>query len=164
MKQYFIPATFAWALALTASAAGQTPTPASTSPAQPAASAAGVVTVEGCLMREDDVPGRKSNVAEKVGVGEDYILTTTKMVKGSAPSAGAGAASSGAVGTSGTTTTSGAMYDINGIDDDTLKQHVNRRVQVDGTFDNLDGGMKGNALIEIKATGIRPVSGECPAK
>ena len=107
-------------------------------------------------MREDDVPGRKSNVAERVGVGEDYILTSTKMVKGSAPSAPAG----GAVGTSGTT--SGAMYDVNGIDDETLKKHINRRVRVDGTFDNLDA--KGNELIEIRATGIRPVSGECPPK
>jgi hypothetical protein len=45
-----------------------------------------------------------------------------------------------------------------------LKRHVNRRVQVDGTFQNLDGGMKGDALIEIQATGIRPVSGDCPPK
>ena len=49
-------------------------------------------------------------------------------------------------------------------DDDTLKRHVNRRVQVDGNFKSLDGGMKGDALIEIQATGIRPVSGDCPPK
>jgi hypothetical protein len=56
------------------------------------------------------------------------------------------------------------MYDINGIDDETLKRHVNRRVQVDGTFENLDRGMKGDALVEIRATGIRPVTSECPPK
>ncbi|HYJ07877.1 MAG TPA: hypothetical protein VEX18_02685 [Polyangiaceae bacterium] len=163
MKQYLVPATLAGALALTASVAGQTTPPASTSSQQTPAASAGPVTVEGCLMREDDVPGKKPNVVEKVGVGEDYILTSTKMVKGSAP-AGAAAPSSGAVGTSGTTGTTGAMYDINGIDDDTLKRHVNRRVQVDGSFKSLDGGMKGDALIEIQATGIRPVSGDCPPK
>lgn len=161
MKQYLIPVTLAGALALTASVAGQTPPPTAPSTAQkPAPTAAGPVTVEGCLMREDDVPGRKSNVAERVGVGEDYILTSTKMVKGTAPAAAA-APTGGAVGTSGT---GGAMYDVNGIDDETLKRHVNRRVQVDGTFESLDRGMKGDALIEIRATGIRPVSGDCPPK
>jgi hypothetical protein len=161
MKQYLIPVTLAGALAVTASVAGQTPPPASPSTAQkPAATSAGPVTVEGCLMREADVPGRKANVAEKVGVGEDYILTNTKMVKGTAP-AGAPASTGGAVGTSGT---GGEMYDINGIDDGTLTKHINRRVQVDGTFESLDRGTKGDALIEIRATGIRPVSGDCPPK
>jgi hypothetical protein len=108
-------------------------------------------------MREDDVPGRKANIAERVGVGEDYILTSTKMVKGSAPSAAA--ATGGAVGTSGT---SGAMYDVEGLDDETLKRHLNRRVQVDGTFENLDA--KGTELIEIRATAIRAATGECPPK
>ena len=41
-------------------------------------------------MREDDVPGRKANVAEKVGIGNDYILTSTKIVKGAAPGTPAG--------------------------------------------------------------------------
>ncbi len=153
MKQYLIPATLAGALALTVSVAGQTPPPAS--PSQPAATAAGPVTVEGCLMRENDVPGRKANVAEKVGIGEDFILTSTKMVKGMA------APSGGAVGTSGTT---GAMYDVNGIDDETLMKHINRRVQVDGTFEKLENATKSGALVEIKATGIRPVAGECAPK
>ena len=118
MKQYLIPVTLAGALTLTATVAGQTPPPTAPATAQkPAPTAAGAVTVEGCLMREDDVPRRKSNVAERVGVGEE-----------------------------------------------TLKRPVNRRVQVDGTFESLDRGMKGDALIEIRATGIRPVSGDCPPK
>ena len=158
MKQYLIPATLAGALALTVSVAGHTLPPAS--PSQPAATAAGPVTVEGCLMREKDVPGRKANVAEQVGIGEDFILTSTKMVKGMAPGSMA-APSGGAVGTSGTT---GAMYDVNGIDDDTLMKHINRRVQVDGTFEKLENATKAGALVEIKATGIRPVAGECAPK
>ena len=118
------------------------------------------MTVEGCLMRESDVPGKKANVAEKVGIGEDFILTSTKMVKGMAPGALA-APPSGAVGTSGM---AGAMYDIEGIDDGTLMKHINRRVQVDGTFEKLENASKAGALVEIKATGIRPVAGECAPK
>jgi len=170
MKQYLIPATLAGALALTVSVAAQTPPPAQTPPAQtppPATTAqtptpaAGVpVTVEGCLMREADVPGKKANVAEKVGIGEDFILTSTKMVKGMAPGA-LSAPPSGAVGTTGTT---GAMYDVEGIDDGTLMKHINRRVQVDGTFEKLENASKAGELVEIKATGIRPVAGECAPK
>ena len=65
----------------------QTPPPATTARDSPTPTAAVPVTVEGCLMREPDVPGRKANVAEKVGIGEDFILTSTKMVKGMAPGA-----------------------------------------------------------------------------
>ena len=163
MKQHLIPATLAGALALTVSLAAQTPPPTQTPPPATTAQtppAAVPVTVEGCLMRETDVPGRKASVAEKVGIGEDFILTSTKMVKGMAPGALA-APPSGAVGTGGTT---GAMYDINGIDDATLMKHINRRVQVDGTFENLENASKAGALVEIKATGIRPVAGECAPK
>jgi len=72
MKQHLIPVTLAGALALTATVAGQTPPPtAPSTPQKPAPTAAGPVTVEGCLMREDDVPGRKSNVEERVGRGRN---------------------------------------------------------------------------------------------
>jgi hypothetical protein len=36
------------------------------------------------VIREADVPGRKPNVAERAGIAEDYILTSTKMIKGTA--------------------------------------------------------------------------------
>ena len=158
MKQYLIPVTLAGALALTVVRGG--PDSAARLPIHSqAATAAGPVTVEGCLMRENDVPGRKANVAEKVGIGEDFILTSTKMVKDGAGSPAA--PTGGAVGTSGT---AGAMYDVNGIDDETLMKHINRRVQVDGTFEKLENATKTDALIEIRATGIRPVAGECAPK
>ncbi len=156
MKKQLVPMTLAGTVALAISLSAQTGAPPSTTQSQPSASRAGAVTVEGCLMREDDVPGRKANVAERAGLGEDFILTSTKMVEGAAPSAPS--ATPGAVGTSGTT--SGAMYDINGIDDETLRKHINRRVQVEGSFENLDA--RGDALIEIRATAVRPASGECP--
>ena len=34
-------------------------------------------------MREADVPGRKPNVAERAGIAEDYILTSTRPIQGS---------------------------------------------------------------------------------
>lgn len=109
-------------------------------------------------MREDDVPGRKANPAEKVGIGNDYILTSTKVTKGMAPGS-AVKRETEAVGTSGS---GGEMYDVNGLDEATLKSHLNQRVEVDGTFQNLDRGVKGTALVEIKATAIRAVQGACP--
>jgi hypothetical protein len=165
MKQHLIPATLAGALALTVSAVtAQTPstaqTPPSTTTQKPASTAATPITVEGCLMRENDVHGKKANVAAKVGIGEDFILTSTKMVKGTAPGSTA-STTGGAVGTSGT---AAAMYDVNGIEDETLMKHINRRVQVDGTFENLENAGKTDAFVEIRATGIRPVSGECAPK
>ena len=64
----------------------QAPTPPTpTTEDQAGKDQARAVTVEGCLMREADVPGRRPNIAERAGVGEDYILTSTKMIKGPAP-------------------------------------------------------------------------------
>jgi hypothetical protein len=114
------------------------------------------VTVEGCLVREDAVPGRNPSVAEKLGLGgKDFLLTNTKLKKGLAPGAVADAKGD-SVGTSGT---SGAMFELKGIDDETLTRHLNRRVEVDGAFDHLDA--KGSNLIELRATAIRAAKGEC---
>ena len=37
------------------------------------------VTITGCVKSEADVPGLTPNVAERVGVTEDFILTNVKM-------------------------------------------------------------------------------------
>lgn len=105
-----------------------------------AAERQGLVTVEGCLWFEADVPGRRPNVAERaagavgVDVLEDYILTDTKIVKGSAPPSAAAAPQqdrpTGTAGTAGLAIET--MYEIEGLDEDVLKQHTGRRVQVDG--------------------------------
>jgi hypothetical protein len=161
-----------FAVGLTAAAA-QNPTtpppprnPASPDPAY-ARTQARFVTVEGCVMREAGVPGREPNV-ERAGIDEDYILTSTKMIKGAAPAPAAEARPADTpTGTSGT----GAMYEIKGIDDEQLKQHVGHRVQIEGTFENIERaqtspGKKAPAdhLAEIRGTSIRQVAGECPAK
>ena len=63
------------------------------------------------------------------------------------------------------------MYEVEGIDDDRLKQHVGHRVQIDGTFENVDRATAtpesrtpADDLVEIRGTVIRQVAGQCPAK
>jgi hypothetical protein len=149
------------AAALTVSVSAQTTAPAGQSqPASPAAttSPAGAVTLEGCLAREDAVPGREPNIIERRGIMEDYILTGTKMVKGSGPAA---ASTDRPTGTSGAT----AMYQVKGLSDDRLKTMVGKRVQVDGTLADLDKPTPGSTdLPDINATTIRQVTGDCAAK
>ena len=112
-------------------------------------------TVEGCLHREADVPGRKPNIAERAGIGEDYILTESRIVKGSSP---AGARDGDRR----------AVYDVQGFSTDQLKSNVNKRVQIDGTFEHEERAQKGpevngtgTDLVELKGNSIRTVSGEC---
>lgn len=154
------------ALALTIGISAQQPqTPRSPTPAP---SPGQMVTVEGCVMREADVPGRKPNVAERAGITEDYILTDARMIKGSAPQAAAQMPGGAQTGTSGS---QGAMYEIEGLDEARLKQHVGHRVQLDGTFENIDRARAtperstpADDLVEIRATAIRQVAGACTTK
>ncbi len=101
MRKPIIAATcasiFAVAVAVGQSAAqaqnppAQTPQTPSTTAQQP------TTTLAGCLYREDQVPGRKPNVAERAGVLEDYILADTAVAGSAKPGATPGA--TGATGT-----------------------------------------------------------------
>jgi hypothetical protein len=168
MRRYCFACSMAGVLAIGAIVAAQEPTTPQYPPQKPAATAQKepMATVEGCLMREQDVPGRKPNVVERAGVLEDYILTNAKVVKGSAPQTAKAQAKPGeAAGTSGTV--SAPMYDVKGIDDKQLKQFVGKRVQIDGTFADLDKSPSAaptEDLIDIRGTAIRQASGECPPK
>jgi hypothetical protein len=138
------------------------PTPNNPAPAQSAQPAKPVtVTVEGCLLPEKDVPGRKPNVAEQAGVMEDYILTQAKIVKTSAQPLDQ------AVGTSGTV----AMYEIKEIDAELLKKHAGQRVQIDGALQVKDVKERQRTeaerpgstddLPEVKGIVIRMVAASC---
>lgn len=175
MRKYCFGCALAGALAITATVAAQEPqtyprTPQPPTTQAPAQDQARMVTVEGCLMREADVPGRRPNVAERAGIGEDYILTSTKMVKGSAPTTNIAQGRPGDTPT-GTSGTRAAMYEVQGIDDTELKEHAGHRVQIDGTFENVDRakatpepGTPADDLVELRGTTIRQVAGDCPAK
>jgi hypothetical protein len=81
-------------------------------------------------------------VTERAGLGEDYILIDTKIISGSNPSPSAP-----------------PMFEIEGLSHDTLKTNLGQRVQLQGTFGSIDSG-----LVEIRATSIKAVSGECAAR
>jgi hypothetical protein len=150
------------ASALTLPLAAQNPPP-QTPQTRPAAAPSGpvAVTVEGCLLREKDVPGRKPNVAEQAGMMEDYILTQAKIVKTAAQP------QDQAVGTSGTV----AMFEVKEIDGDVLKKHAGQRVQIDGTLEAKDvrerqrteAEKPGSAedLPDLKGTVVRMVAASC---
>ena len=134
--------------ALASTAAAQESTPAS----KP------TVTVEGCVATENEIPGRKENLAERAGLSEDFILVNAKVVKGRAPAAAkddTGGVVSNAL---------RPMYEIGGLTDEQLKVHVGRRVRIDGTFSNLArdaAAPKNDDLVELNATTIRQVPGTC---
>jgi hypothetical protein len=158
---------FVFAAALAAAqapAANQDQTQTQPQQASPAADRTGpTITLEGCLYKERDVPGREPNVAERAGIMEDYIL--------------ADAAASG----SGSAPSAGKMYKVEKIADDQLSNLVGKRVEVTGRIDedsDTTTGTSGEAvpkpdtgfgpdkieLPEFEATSIKAASGTCPAK
>ena len=127
-------------------------------------------TLVGCLYRESQVPGRKPTVVEQAGVLEDYILAGATMPAPTRPGT-----PPAAVGTSGTTPSTGNMYKVENIPDDRLKALVGKQVEVTGRIDPEDAGLGGGPardrgpgpddvnLPEFEAASIREVSGTCPA-
>jgi hypothetical protein len=132
-------------------------------------------TLTGCLYREDQVPGRKPNVAERAGILEDYILTETQVTdpqQQPKPTAGA------PTGTAGTVPSTGTIYKVENIPDERLKALAGKRVEVMGRIDpegraqlGVGGGPRPDrgpgpdavSLPEIEASSIREVTGKCPA-
>jgi hypothetical protein len=120
---------------------------------QPRPEASGpVTTLTGCLYREDSVPGRSPNVAEKAGVGEDYILADATT---------APAARELAI---------GRMYKVTKIDDERLKALIGKRVEATGTIKPDRDVRPGEEpahfenLPNIEGASIREASGApCPA-
>jgi hypothetical protein len=118
-----------------------------------------MVTATGCLKQEKDVPGARPNVAERAGVGEDFILTQAKLTKGE--TAGAGR------------TAKGAMYRISGLDDEKLRSLSNQQVEVQGRLRDrtaITGTPKPTTpgpdtapdeVQEIRATSIKMISSTC---
>ena len=176
-----VAAASSGALVAAQAPASQSPATPST-PAQPPSQGAAATeqrsattTLIGCLYRERDVPGRAPNVAERVGILEDYIFAEvpSSPVAANQPSTGTG----GAVGTSGSAS---AMYKVEFVDDDKLKTLVGKRVEVVGRID-ADAGDKPAApagattttvdkvigrdsvdLAEFEVSSIKEVAGTCP--
>ena len=152
-----------------ASSPSQPPQPATRTPAATASQP--TTTMTGCLYREDQIPGRKPNVAEKAGMMEDYIIAGASVAGASA--------TAGATGTSGTAPSTGKTYKVEGPADEKLKALVGKRVEVTGRIDPEGGPGSSNPsgaprpdkgpgpdkinLPEFEASAIREVPGSCPA-
>ena len=152
--------------ALTVSASAQYP--ASSPSTKPQANAA--VTVEGCLLREVDVPGRQPPESDRARVkGDDeYVLADTKMIKGTAPSAAeASKQDETPTGTAGAARPP-LLYKVEEIEKAALAEHKGKRVQIDGSFAHLDRANNrpsaATDLVEIRGTAIRQVPGDCPSR
>lgn len=150
---------------------GQDPPPPRPTAQAPAATAPQpATTLVGCLYREDQIAGRKPNIAERAGVLEDYILADATMPSGQ-PKAGAAPQ---ATGTSGASPASGNTYKVEGPADEQLKALVGKKVEVSGRIDP-EGGPGGKPredrslspdqinLPEFEASSIKEVAGTCPA-
>jgi hypothetical protein len=145
------------------------------SPSNMQSKTASPVTLSGCVYREQDVPGRAPNVAERAGVLEDYILAE---VTPSQPQGTPSTSTPGAAGTSGTVK-AGTMYKLELIADEKLRAVVGKRVEVTGRIDAEAGDKTAPApttptdraigrdrvdLPEFEVTSIKEVTGTCPAK
>jgi hypothetical protein len=138
---------------------------------QPRADATGaVMTLAGCLYRENSIPGRSPNVAEKAGVLEDYILADAAPARESKPLSDPPIAEAGrppAAPTAGLA--SGRMYKVTKISDEQLKTLVGKRVEITGTIKPDDDAKPADRatntnLPNIEGTSIHEVTGaSCPA-
>jgi hypothetical protein len=146
--------------------------PPATAPMQDTAT----VTLQGCVYKEADVPGRTPNVAEKAGILEDYILVTSSDSPGTAGTTGT-TPPTGTAGTSGSMSANKA-FKLEKIEDDKLKAVVGKRVEVTGRVDaGGSGAATGTAgaardkglgpdkieLPEFEVATMREVEGTCPA-
>lgn len=147
---------FATVLAIATAASAQQPpsppqSPRPTSTPRPLVRGSeGLVTLEGCLVREADVQGRVPKIPEGAGVTGDYVLTRAKVIKGTPPATLTG------------------MYDVDDIDAGLLASYAGQRVQIDGWFDELDraanpAGKGGphDDLVEIRGSAIRAIAKDC---
>lgn len=143
---------FATAASLSAQAP-QTPTPAAqpsdrqaqTADVQrPNAAPSQVITIAGCLKEEKDVPGLKPNIAERVGVGDDYILTGVKMAASSQVSGIALA----------------DQYEVEGIAESELKKHLNHQVEITGTITQA-AATDDDRTADFRGTGLKMIAASC---
>jgi hypothetical protein len=129
-----------------------------------------MVIVEGCIFKEVDVPGRRppDELRSRAVTDDDYVLTSTKVIAGSAPAASpAATAGDTPTGTSGTAARS-LMYKVKGVDKAQLAEHSGHRVQITGALEHLERAKLpvsfATDLVELRGTSIKGVDGECESK
>jgi hypothetical protein len=111
------------------------------------------VVVEGCVATAREVKGQASDVGERTALGDHFVLTSAKVLKGKTPAVAVAAPGP-------------ATYAIDGLTDEQLKLHLGRRVRIDGTFGSLERAAtsidpKDTDFLELSAATIRQVPGDC---
>ena len=157
MKQLWMTGAAAMMAVSIAGVNAQSTTPQTQTPTSQQATgtqmAGQTTTLRGCVYKEQDIPGRAPNVAERAGVMEDYILVPSMdhSQHSGAMSGSTGAATSGTAtgSTTGSTTgqatagTSGTMtahtnhkaFKLEKIADERLRAMVGKMVEVTGKID-----------------------------
>jgi hypothetical protein len=105
------------------------------------------ITISGCLKQEKDVPALTPSVAEKAGIGDDYVLTDVKMSPSSAVSG---------IGIS-------TKYEIEGIAEAELQKHLNHQVEVTGQIVQPPASAPADDAPDFKATSLKMLSATCGA-
>jgi hypothetical protein len=151
------------------------PTQTPQTPASQQAAAGATTTVKGCVYKEEAIPGRSPNVAERAGVMEDYILVVSDPSTNPSATAPAGAPPQ-------TTGTSGTLahkaFKLEKVADERLRAMVGKMVEVTGKVDADNDTAKNTAaaaardrslgpdqieLAEFEVTDIKEIEGTCPA-
>jgi hypothetical protein len=147
-------------------AAQQRPPQPSTQQPRPGVSEAPETTLAGCLYREESIPGRSPSIAEKAGVGKDYILADAKTARetdGTPDRPTADSASRPSAGVAGLA--SGRMYKVTKLDSDRLMAFVGKRVEITGTIKSDNDVKPGEHpagsqnLPNLEGTSIREAAG-----
>jgi hypothetical protein len=131
-------------------------------------------TIVGCVYEEKDVPGRAPNLAEQVGILEDYILAEISPAEAARPAGTSGATSN---------PTTYSMYKLERTADRELKALVGKRVEATGRVDAKPSDAAGPPpasaqtnqtdrvighdrinLPKFEVSSIRAIAGSCPAK
>jgi hypothetical protein len=140
---------------------GQTPTTPQPSSSHPDDRLAAVpaptpVTVEGCVATTREVHGGSTNLAERIGLDDGFLLTSARVVKGRVPAAAADVSSAKAP----------LMFAITGLSDEQLKPHLGRRVRIEGSVVAGDVPEAGKAepVAALTVTTIRQIFGTCAVR
>ena len=152
-----------------------TQTPATATAAQDSMA---TTTIQGCVYKEQDIPGRSPDIAEKAGVLEDYILVASPAMSATAGTSG----TVGTTGTAGAAMSGNKAYKLEKIADEQLRAVVGKRVEVTGRVDAERGdtatstatgaaapardknvGPDKIELPEFEVTSMKEVAGTCPA-
>ncbi len=119
-----------------------------------------LVTVEGCLVNQNDVPGTVEPTAKPTERSKGFVLTNVKFTKG---------APEGYVGTTGNdaddTSAGGKMFAVKGLDSAQLTTLAGKRVEIEGSLTPGSQAKEGMAAVlpAIQASTIKQAAGECKA-